>query len=69
MLLAETCPKSLTPLIGLVVIVRAGVVEWGGVDPCGRPDDSQPLPPFLFSCFQKWSGVVWTLAVALVSFS
>jgi hypothetical protein len=24
-------------LAGIVVIVRARVVEWGGGDPCGRP--------------------------------
>jgi hypothetical protein len=25
---------------------RAGAVEWSGGDPCGRPGDSQTLPPF-----------------------
>ena len=34
---ARTAQKSLTPLVGIVVIVRAGAVEWGGGDPCGRP--------------------------------
>ena len=33
--------KSLNPLTGIAIIVRAGAVEWGGGDPCGRP--SSPL--------------------------
>jgi len=27
--------KSLNPLTGIAIIVRAGAVEWGGGDPCG----------------------------------
>jgi hypothetical protein len=32
---------ELNPLVGIVVIVRAGAVEWRGGGPCGRP--SSPL--------------------------
>ena len=30
---ARAAQKLLTPLIGIVIIVRAGAVEWGGGDP------------------------------------
>jgi len=30
------------PLVGIVVIVRAGAVEWSGGDPCGRPCELSP---------------------------
>src|SRR5438132_1483946 len=31
-----------TRSLGIAIIVRAGAVEWGGGDPCGRPRE---LPP------------------------
>jgi len=40
-LASRVSQKSLNPLTGIVVLVRAGAMEWGGGDPCGRP--SSPL--------------------------
>src|SRR5260370_41215686 len=58
---ARAAQKSLTPLVGIVVIVRAGAVERGGWDPppsglaaCGAPaaqqrcqDGERPAVPLL----------------------
>ena len=39
---ARAAQKLLTPLIGIVIIVRAGAAEWGGGSPCGRPRELSP---------------------------
>src|SRR6266478_10234237 len=54
-------------LTGIAIIVRAGAVEWGGGDPCGRPSSpllavtnarllSSPGNPL---CFVVFSGRSW----------
>ncbi len=35
--------KLFIPLEGIAILVRAGAVEWGGGDPCGRPGELAPV--------------------------